>query len=301
MKKKYLIVIVGPTAVGKTSTCVEVAKHFDTEIIYADSRQFFKEMEIGTAKPTPDEMDGIPHHFVDFLSITDDYSAGDFERDALQKINELFEKHDILILSGGSGLYVQAVCEGMDDIPADQEIRAQIVAEYNESGLEPLVEELKEKDPEYYEVVDRQNIQRIQKAIEIIRTSGKTFTEMRLGQKAKRPFEIITVGLNRDREELYDRINLRVDLMLENGLEKEVEALKEYKHLNALQTVGYKEIFDWWDGVHDKTEAIRLLKRNSRRYAKRQLTWFRRNHDTVWFHPDQLEEIEKYIEEKTKQ
>lgn len=296
MSEKLLVVIVGPTAVGKTDLCVKVAKTFDTEILYADSRQFFKELAIGTAKPTPEEMQGIPHHFVDCMSVAEEYSAGHFERDVLKKLEELFQEKDIAILSGGSGLYVNAVCQGMDDLPqVPTELRNQVISDYETNGLEPLLEELKAGDEEYYNKVDKANPQRIMRAVEVIRMTGKSFTSFRVRKTVERPFKILKIGLEREREELYDRINRRMDIMLENGLVEEVESVKHFKDKNALQTVGYKEIFDFWDGKHDWEEAVRLLKRNSRRYAKKQMTWFKKDTTTHWFHPEQLEEINQLI------
>ncbi|MEH0158007.1 tRNA (adenosine(37)-N6)-dimethylallyltransferase MiaA [Limibacter armeniacum] len=297
MKEKLLVVIVGPTAVGKTTLCVDVAKHFETEILYADSRQFFKELAIGTAKPTPEEMQGVPHHFVDCMSVADEYSAGQFERDVLQKLDSLFQEKDIAILSGGSGLYVQAVCEGMNDLPpVDFSIRDAVINQYQEEGLSGLLEELKEKDPAHYDRVDRSNTQRIMRAVEVVRQTGKPFSSFRDLEKAERPFRILKIGLDRDREELYDRINLRMDLMLQQGLMNEVNSVMQFRDKNALQTVGYKEVFDFMDGLYDEEEMVRLLKRNSRRYAKRQLTWFRKDTNTHWFHPDELPQIIELIE-----
>ncbi|GAA4851621.1 tRNA (adenosine(37)-N6)-dimethylallyltransferase MiaA [Algivirga pacifica] len=297
---KLLVVIVGPTAVGKTDLCVKVAESFDTEVLYADSRQFFKELSIGTAKPTPEEMRDVPHHFVDCLSIEEEYSAGQYERDVISLLqDDIFKRKEIAILSGGSGMYVKAVCEGMDDLPeADLAIREQVILDVKEKGLEYLLQELQEKDLQYYEQVDRANTQRVMRAIEVIRMTGKPFSSFRTANKKQRPFKILKIGLERDREELYDRINRRMDIMLEQGLVEEVASVKQWKDKNALQTVGYKEIFDHWDGLYDWEEAIRLLKRNSRRYAKKQLTWFKRDEETKWFHPDQLEEIIAYIKQE---
>ncbi|MBB3697429.1 tRNA (adenosine(37)-N6)-dimethylallyltransferase MiaA [Flammeovirga yaeyamensis] len=300
--KKVLIVVVGPTAVGKTDFCVKLAQELKTEVVYADSRQFFKEMQIGTARPTEEEMQDIPHHFVGHLSINQEYSFGHYEKDTLALLEDLFQKHQTVILSGGSGMYVDAVCKGIDPMPTSQpEIRNKLNQQFKDEGIQPLLDQLKIKDPEYYEVVDRANTQRVIRALEVIEITGKTYTSQRNKASVQRPFDIITIGLDRDRQELYDRINFRMDLMLKNGLVEEVERLKEYKTHNALQTVGYKEIFDFWDQKHDWKETVELLKRNSRRYAKKQLSWFRRNPNTHWAHPDQLKEVIEYLNEKINQ
>lgn len=290
-EKKLLVVVVGPTAVGKTSACVELAQALHTEVIYADSRQFFREMQIGTARPLPEEMGDVPHHFVGSHSIEQDYNAGQYEREALALIEQLFRKHDTLILSGGSGMYVQAVLEGMDDMPADEQVRNLLQQQYAEQGLEPLLQELQEADPLYFGQVDRANPHRVMRALEVVRITGQAYSALRTGDKAVRDFSVLRIGLNREREELYARIDLRMDLMLEQGLLQEAMRLLPYKEKNALQTVGYKEVYDFLDGIYDWAEAVRLLKRNSRRYAKRQLTWFRRDPDTHWFHPGQLQEM----------
>ncbi|OHX66483.1 tRNA (adenosine(37)-N6)-dimethylallyltransferase MiaA [Flammeovirga pacifica] len=298
-QKKVLIVVVGPTAVGKTDFCVKLGQELKTEVVYADSRQFYKEMQIGTARPTKEEMKDVPHHFVGHLSINQEYSFGHYEKDTLLLLDELFQKHRCVILSGGSGMYVDAVCKGIDPMPSSQEeIRNKLNTLFKEKGIIPLLETLKEKDPEYYDKVDRANSQRIIRALEVMEITGTTYSSLRNKTAVQRPFEIITIGLDRDRKELYDRINLRMDLMLENGLLDEVERLKNYRQHNALQTVGYREIFDFWDQKFDWPTTVELLKRNSRRYAKKQLSWFRRNPDTHWVHPNQLKDVIKYINEK---
>jgi tRNA dimethylallyltransferase len=296
-KPYFLIVVVGPTAVGKTDLCVRLAKHLQTEIISADSRQFYKEMTIGTAKPTVEEQQGVPHHFVDSHHITEEYNAGAYEQDALQLFKELFKEHKAVILTGGSGLYVRAVSEGMDEMPeTDPAIREQLTALYQEQGLQPLLEQLQQADPSYYERVDKANPQRVIRGLEVCLSSGQPYSLFRKQKQQERPFQIIRIGLNRDRQELYDRIDQRMDLMLAQGLLEEARALYPYRHHNALQTVGYKELFDYLEGKYDWEEAVRLLKRNSRRYAKRQLTWFHKYPDYTWFHPDQWEEIVTFIE-----
>nr|WP_052444500.1 tRNA (adenosine(37)-N6)-dimethylallyltransferase MiaA [Flammeovirga sp. OC4] len=295
-KEKVLVVVVGPTAVGKTDFCVELARALSTEIVYADSRQFFKEMQIGTARPTEDEMQEIPHHFVGHLSIEQEYSFGHYEKDTLQLLEQLFQKHKYVILSGGSGMYVDAICNGIDPMPtSDPKVREALNARYKKEGIQPLLEELEQKDPVYYHQVDRANYQRVIRALEVIAITGKKYSDQRGQYKAERPFKIVKIGLNRDRQELYDRINLRMDIMLNNGLLKEVESLFPHKDKNALQTVGYKEIFDFWDGKQDWDTTVELLKRNSRRYAKKQLSWFKRDESTHWVNPSQLEDVIKYI------
>lgn len=296
-EKKYLIVIAGPTAVGKTDLCLNLTKKFNTEIISSDSRQFFKETILGTAKPSESQMIEVPHHFINTLSIHENYDVKEFEKDALDLMQTLFQKHQVLIMTGGSGLYIDAVCNGFDDIPdIVPEIRESIIKEYESEGLEFLKEELKKLDPDYFKIVDQNNPQRLMRAIEVCRGTGKTFSSFRNKKKVKRPFEIIKIGLERDRTELYQRIDLRMDLMIQEGLFEEVESLFSFRHLNALQTVGYSEIFRFLEGKYDRNEAIRLLKRNSRRYAKRQMTWFKRDQEMNWFHPDQIEEIKAFIE-----
>ncbi|WP_367113563.1 tRNA (adenosine(37)-N6)-dimethylallyltransferase MiaA [Sporocytophaga sp.] len=297
MGSKYLIVIAGPTAVGKTDLCVELAQYFEVPVISADSRQFFKEMSIGTAKPSIAEMQGVVHYFINSHSIAEPFNAGLYSEEALKLIDHLFTEKDYLILTGGSGLYIKAVCEGFDEMPqVEEETRNQLVSELSDNGLSPLLEELKKSDPVYYEQVDKANHQRILRALEVIRSTGVPFSFYRKNEKASRNFEIIKIGLERPREELYERINRRMDFMLEAGLEDEVKALIQYKSMNALQTVGYKEVFDFFDGIYDREEMIRLLKRNSRRYAKRQLTWFKKDKEYRWFNPVQKAEIIDFIE-----
>lgn len=295
-KEKVLVVVVGPTAVGKTDFCVALARALSTEIVYADSRQFFKEMQIGTARPTIDEMKEIPHHFVGHLSIENEYSFGHYEKDTLQLLDQLFLDHKYVILSGGSGMYVDAVCNGIDPMPtSNPEVRETLNNRHKNEGIQPLLKELENKDPEYYNQVDRANYQRVIRALEVIEITGKKYSQQRSKYKAERPFKIIKIGLNRERQELYDRINLRMDIMLNNGLLKEVEGLLPYKEKNALQTVGYKEIFDFWDGKFDWETTVDLLKRNSRRYAKKQLSWFKRDTSTYWIHPSQLLDTIEFI------
>ena len=291
------MILAGPTAVGKTSLSIELAKQFNTEIISADSRQFYREMELGTAKPSKREMDGIVHHFINSHSIHDEYNVGDFEKDSLNLLSELFLKYDVVFVVGGSGLYVKALCEGIDEMPKiPQELRAQLNDEYLKFGLEYLQNELQAVDPEYYSIVDQQNPQRLIRALELFRATGKNMTYYRAQtSKVERPFNIIKIGLERPREELYQRINLRMDQMIAAGLFEEANELYPFKNLNALQTVGYSEIFGFLDGDYDKEEAIRLLKRNSRRYAKRQMTWFKKDTEFKWFLPIDENFIREYI------
>ncbi|WP_394351805.1 tRNA (adenosine(37)-N6)-dimethylallyltransferase MiaA [Pontibacter pamirensis] len=291
--QKHLVVVVGPTAVGKTDLCVQLAKHYHTEIISADSRQLFREMSIGTAKPTQEDQQGVPHHFVDSHSIADEYNAGAFGQDVLALLERLFQQHNVVILTGGSGLYVRAVLEGMDEMPdADPAVREALSRQYEEEGLQPLLDKMQELDPIYFAQVDKANPQRVIRAVEVCLTSGFPYSSFRRSEKLERPFNSIKIGLNRNRSELYQRINQRMDLMLQQGLLQEAKALYPYRAHNALQTVGYKEIFDFLEGKYDWEEAVRLLKRNSRRYAKRQLTWFTKHpEEYTWFEPQQWQEI----------
>ncbi len=295
-KQKSLIVIAGPTAIGKTELAIKLANFFSTEIVSADSRQFFKEMAIGTAKPTPEELDRAVHHFVDFLPVDQFFSAGDFEKAALQTLQAIFEKNNFAILVGGSGLYVRAVCEGFDSFPEiPVSIREELNLELENDGLQSLVDRLKVIDPVYAAAVDQANPQRVIRALEVSIYTGKPFSSFKTQTVKERDFNIIKIGLNISREELYDRINRRVDLMVQNGLVEEARALLDRKDLNALQTVGYSELFDHFDGNTNLDEAVNLIKQNTRRYAKRQLTWFKKEEGIRWFEPGEFEEIVKYI------
>lgn len=296
-EKKHLILVVGPTAVGKTTLCVQLAKKYNTEIISADSRQFFKEMNIGTAKPSVQEQEGVLHHFVDSHTIKEEYNAGAYEQDVLQLLGKLFREKNVVILTGGSGLYVRSITEGMDEMPeTEPDVRIRLQQQLDTHGIESLLDQLEKLDPDYYSQVDRANPQRVIRALEVCLTSGRPYSAFRKNSSRERPFNIIKIGLNRDREELYQRIDKRMDLMLQQGLLDEAKALYPYRSHNALQTVGYKEIFDYLDGAYDWEEAIRLLKRNSRRYAKRQLTWFHKYPDYTWFDPKQWDELVTYLE-----
>ncbi len=295
---KYLIIIAGPTAVGKTDLCVKLAKLFDTEVVSADSRQFYKELAIGTAKPTPDEMQGVKHHFVDSHSIADYYSVGDYERDCLEVLDEIFTRKDVAILTGGSGMFIKIVTDGLDEMPdADLDLRDRLMQRLAIEGLSVLQEELQKLDPIYFEEVDKNNPQRIVRALEVCLATGQPFSDFRKNQKKERPFKAIRIGLERPREELYARIDLRMDLMLTNGLEEEARQSIAFREHYALKTVGYKEIFEHWDGNYDRAEMIRLLKRNSRRYAKRQLTWFRNQDEFAWFDAKNEAGVIEYIQQ----
>ena len=293
---KTLIVITGPTAVGKTRLCIDIAKHFDIPIINADSRQIYKELKIGTARPTDEEMLEVKHYFVGTLSLDDYYSASLYEQQVLALLEEQFKTHDFALMSGGSMMYIDAVCNGIDDIPTiDDGTREAMKRRLQEEGLEKLCEELKQLDPEYYEIVDRQNPKRVVHALEICTMTGQTYTSFRKREQKRRPFRIVKIGLNRERTELYDRINARVDEMMANGFLKEAEGLFERKDLNALNTVGYKELFDYFEGRWTLKEAIERIKGNTRRYARKQLTWYKKDEQMKWFHPDQKEDIINYI------
>ncbi|TXD79491.1 tRNA (adenosine(37)-N6)-dimethylallyltransferase MiaA [Algoriphagus ratkowskyi] len=288
--------VVGPTAVGKTDLCLKLAKNFKTEIVSCDSRQFYREMNLGTAKPSLEEMSQIPHHFVNSLSIDEEYDVRKFERDSLLLLEKLFAKHQMVIMTGGSGLFADAVVNGLDEMPeVAAEVRQQIIEEYGRKGLEFLQAEVAANDPEYYEKVDQKNPQRLMRALEIWRGTGKKFSSFRVKSKKERPFKVIKIGLERVREELYSRIDLRMDQMIKNGLFDEADALFDKRHLNALQTVGYSEIFGFMEGKYDVEEAIRLLKRNSRRYAKRQMTWFKKDESVNWFSPEDQEGILAFL------
>lgn len=296
-KKKKLIVVVGPTAVGKTALAIALAKHYRTEIISADSRQFYKEMSIGTAKPDAAELTEVKHHFIDSHSIEEEYSAGDFERDALRLLHTLFKEHDRVIMVGGSGLFIRAVCEGLDNLPkAPPAVREALNDTFAREGIEPLQRRLSEVDPAYYGSADIRNPQRVIRALEVFEATGQPFSSFRIKAQSERPFESIAVGLNMERERLYERINLRVDKMMEAGLLDEVRTLKDYRDKPALLTVGYAELFDFLDGKHTLNEAVTQIKQNSRRYAKRQITWFKKYGGTTWFQPDDIEGILKHIE-----
>ncbi len=297
MNQKTLIVVVGPTAVGKTALAVNLAKHFNCDVLSSDSRQFYKEMAIGTAKPTVEEMDGVKHHFVDSLSITREYTVADFEVDALNKLEEIFKTNNIQVVAGGSGLFVRTLLEGIDYFPdVDPQIRVDLTKDLEEKGIGNLKERVQEMDPVYFEEVDQENPQRLLRALEICIGTGKTFSSFRIKKDNKRNFNVLKIGLETDRQLLYNRINHRVDLMLEAGLVDEVKALHSQRGLVALKTVGLTEIFDHLEGIQSLDRAVELIKRNSRRYAKRQLTWFKKDKEVVWFERNSLEKIIQHLD-----
>lgn len=294
-KKKsgpLLVVILGPTGIGKTRTAIELAKKFRTEILSADSRQFYRELKIGTASPTPQELSEARHHFTGHISVKDYYNASMYEVEALELLEELFDKMNPVILTGGSGLYIDSLCNGIDDLPhVDQEVRKKLQAAFIEKGLSFLREELLRLDPMHYEKVDLNNPKRILKALEVCHITGKPYSSFLTQPKKERGFRILKIGLNMDREELYQRINQRVDKMMEEGLEEEARSLYGFRNLNSLNTVGYKELFDHFDVIISREKAVELIKRNTRHYAKRQLTWFARDKEIHWFHPTEMESI----------
>ena len=299
--KKTLISIVGPTAIGKTAMAIKVAHHLNTEIISADSRQFFKEMEIGTAKPTTEELASAKHHFINSHSVTDLFSTGDFEMQGLSRLTAIFEKHDVAIMVGGSGLYINALINGLDEMPEiDLSIREQLNKQFEEYGISAIQKQLAEVDPEYFAKVDQHNPQRMIRGLEVFLSTGKKLSSMLSATKKTRPFQTIKIGLNTDRSLLYDRINKRVDTMINSGLVNEVRSLKDFRKYNALNTVGYSEIFDFIDGKISIDDAISAIKQNTRRFAKRQLTWFRRDEEIKWFEPLYENAILSYIEQELK-
>jgi tRNA dimethylallyltransferase len=298
MNKPLLIVIVGPTGVGKTAVAIQLAKHYKTEIISADSRQFYKEIPIGTAAPSSEEQSGIPHHFVGHLSVTQDMDAGKWSLEAEAKINELLHDHETVICAGGSGLYVNALISGMDELPErDDELRAELESLFKAEGIEALQNKLRLLDPEYCNEVDMNNHKRLIRAIEVCILSGKKYSELRNGLQKQLPYNVALIGLNIDRDLLYARIDVRVDQMMENGMEEEARAVLSYRNSNSLATVGYRELFTYFDGEITKEKAVELIKQHSRNYAKRQLTWWRRNGHVNWFQPGEIALIIKRCEE----
>lgn len=297
--QKYLIVLTGPTGIGKTTAGIKLAQHFKTEIISSDSRQIFKEMTIGTAVPNKTELAEVKHHFIQTHSILDDYNASKYELETLNVINSVFADHEIVFLVGGSMLYIDAVCNGIDIMPdADPEIRKSLKEKFENEGIESLRYQLKKLDPVYYHAVDLKNPNRLIHALEICLMTGKPYSTFRTNHKRNRPFSLIKLGLNCDREELHNKINSRIDQMIETGLETEAMNLYSLKHLNALNTVGYREFFSYFEGKTTREEAIELIKRNTRRYARKQLTWFRNDSEMNWFEPGQTNEIIKFIENR---
>ncbi len=295
--QKHLLIICGPTAVGKTVLGVQLAKHYSTEVISVDSRQLYKEMSIGTAKPTLQEMEGVQHHFVDYISIQQNYTAGDYEREVIKKLDELFIKHDIVVMCGGTGLYIDAVCKGFDEgIESNAEIKQQIIEQYNLLGLDWLQNQVKEKDIDFYNKADIHNPQRLMRALEVCLVTGKPYSSLRKNKIAERNFNTIKIFINEDREVLYEKINKRVNVMMQHGLLKEAERLYPYKNLNALNTVGYKELFDYFDNKTSLDKAVDLIKQHTRNYAKRQVTWFKNDEDCTTFSPNEIEKIKAFIE-----
>lgn len=297
-----LIVLIGPTGVGKTKLSLRLAEHFHTSIVSADSRQLFAELKIGTAAPTPEQLGRVPHSLVGTLHLTDYYSAAQYEAEALEILNQLFALQEVVVLTGGSMMYIDAICKGLDDIPTiDADTRELLLQKYEKEGLEQLCAELRLLDPEYHRIVDLKNHKRVIHALEICYMTGCTYTSFRTQQKKQRPFRILKIGLTRDREELYDRINRRVDEMMKEGLLNEVRSVLPYRRLNSLNTVGYKELFKYLDGEWELPFAIEKIKQNSRIYSRKQMTWFKRDEEIRWFHPEQETEILTYLRQKIKE
>ena len=293
-----LFVVVGPTGVGKTECCLDIARHLQVPIINADSRQIFAELPIGTAAPTPEQQQRVRHYFVGNHHLDDYYSASLYEQDVLRLLPTLFSQHPVALMTGGSMMYIDAVCKGIDDIPTIMpEIREWMMTRLTQEGLPALVEELRELDPEHYQIVDKNNPRRVVHALEICHQTGTTYSSFRTNSSKQRPFHIVKIGLNREREELYDRINRRVWLMMEQGLEKEARNVFPQRHLNALNTVGYKELFAYFDGLIPREEAIRQIQSNTRRYMRKQLTWFKKDETIRWFHPQEYKDIINYVDE----
>lgn len=298
---KTLIVLIGPTGVGKTDLSIRIAEKYNSPIISADSRQLYSELKIGTAAPSEEYLKRIKHYFVGTLKLTDYYSAAQYESDVMELLDALFKNHDTILLTGGSMMYIDAICKGIDDIPTvDSETRRMMMEKYENEGLERLCSKLKLLDPEYYSIVDLKNPKRVIHALEICYMTGKTYTSFRTGNKKQRPFNILKIGLSRDRDELYERINRRVDIMISEGLIDEVKSVYKYKELNSLNTVGYKEIIQYLDGNWTLDYAIDKIKQNSRIYSRKQMTWFKRDNEINWFNPDNEEDIMEFIESKTK-
>lgn len=298
---KTLVVLLGPTAVGKTELSLELAEQLQTSIISADSRQLYADLKIGTAAPTPEQQERVHHHFVGILKLSDYYSAAQYADEVLTLLDTLYQKQDVALLTGGSMMYIDAVCLGMDDIPTiDVETRAKMWQHYDEVGLEGIQRELKLLDPDYYAIVDLKNHKRIIHALEVCYMTGKPFSSFRQRKQTERPFRIIKVGLNRERSELFNRINLRVEQMMQEGMLEEAKKVYPFRDLNSLNTVGYKELFKYLDGEWTLEEAVEKIKRNTRIYAKKQLTWFKKDMSIRWFHPDQRTDIISYINAQLK-
>ena len=299
MNTKHLIVIVGPTGSGKSDLAIEIAERYGAPIISTDSRQFYRGIPIGTAQPDAEQLQRVEHHFIASHDLKQEFNCGAYETEALAKLEELYRKHDVVVAVGGSGLYIKALCEGMDSLPeAEPELREELACRLRSEGLESLCEELRQRDPTYYEEVDRNNPARVLRALEVCISTGLPYSSMRTGEKRQRPFNIIKLGIDMERERLYERINRRVDVMMQMGLEQEARAVYHLRTLNSLQTVGYREMFDYFDGTISRDEAIELIKRNSRRYAKRQMTWFRSDEEIKWVDTANKQIIEEYLDSK---
>lgn len=295
--KRRLIVVVGATASGKTDLSIVLARRYNAPIISTDSRQVYRGLPIGTAYPSDEQLKSVEHHFIGELDLTQEFNCGEYERQALERLGELFAEHDTVVAVGGSGLYVRALCEGIDDLPdVDKSLREQLMIRLATEGVESLSEELHRLDPEYYEQVDKCNPARVVRALEVCLSTGEKYSSLRKGAKKERDFEIVKIGVDMSRDVLYERINRRVDIMMEAGLEREARAVLPYRNCNSLRTVGYSEMFDFFDGKTTRDEAVELIKRNTRRYAKRQMTWFRRDADIRWFEPSQTDKIIEYID-----
>ncbi len=300
MSDPLLIVIVGPTGAGKTDLSIRVAAHYGAPILSTDSRQIYRGLPIGTAQPSAEQLRAVEHHFIASHDVTQEFNCGAYEAAAVPLLERLFRKGSRVVAVGGSGLYVRALCEGMDDLPqADEALRRELMRRLETEGVEAMAERLKALDPVYYDEVDRRNPSRVLRAVEVCLQTGRPFSEQRTGARKQRPFDIVRIGVTLPREELYARIDRRVDAMLEAGLEEEVRRMLPYRDLNALQTVGYKELFDYFDGTITRDEAVTLIKRNSRRYAKRQLTWFRRDAEIRWFSPSDTEAVIAWIDARS--
>ena len=294
---RRLIVVVGPTASGKTDLSIALARHYNAPILSTDSRQVYKGLPIGTAYPSAEQLQAVEHHFIAERELTEDFNCGQYEKEALERLDTLFKSVNTIVAVGGSGLYIRALCEGMDSLPeADATLREQLATRLQNEGVECLVNQLRELDPEYYQVVDRNNPARIMRALEVCLSSGQKYSELRKGERKERDFQIVKIGVSMPREQLYDRVNRRVEMMIAAGLEAEARSVLAYRHCNSLHTVGYSEMFDYFDGKTTLDEAIELIKRNTRHYAKRQMTWFRRDEQIAWFAPTDYQQIIKYID-----
>lgn len=294
---RRLIVVVGPTASGKTDLSIALARHYNAPILSTDSRQVYKGLPIGTAYPSEEQLQSVEHHFIAERELTEDFNCGQYEKEALERLDTLFKSVNTVVAVGGSGLYIRALCEGMDSLPeADATLREQLATRLQNEGVECLANQLRELDPEYYQVVDRNNPARIMRALEVCLSSGQKYSELRKGERKERDFQIVKIGVSMPREQLYDRVNRRVEMMIAAGLEAEARSVLTYRHCNSLHTVGYSEMFDYFDGKTTLDEAIELIKRNTRHYAKRQMTWFRRDEQIAWFAPTDYQQIVKYID-----